>query len=87
MGYTATQAARLSNCTVAQLRHWSRSGLVTPEANGGGYGFRDLVALRIVRSMLDAGLPSARVRVALDYTVPSGIYSDVLTYTVTPNYN
>jgi DNA-binding transcriptional MerR regulator len=72
VGYTATQAARLSNCTVAQLRHWSRSGLVTPEANGGGYGFRDLVALRIVRSMLDAGLPSARVRVALDAVRDAG---------------
>lgn len=71
MGYTANQAARLSNCTVAQLRHWSRSGLVTPQATG-GYGFRDLVALRIVRSMLDAGLPSARVRVALDAVRDAG---------------
>jgi DNA-binding transcriptional MerR regulator len=62
--FTPAQAARLSDCTVAQLRHWSRSGLVTPDA-ADGYSFRDLVALRVVRSMLDAGLPSARVRVAL----------------------
>jgi hypothetical protein len=26
-------------------------------------------------------------RVAIDYSVPSGVYSDTLTYTVTPNYN
>jgi len=65
VGFPPAQAARLSDCTVAQLRHWARSGLVTPGAADGAYGFRDLVALRIVRSMLDAGLPSARVRVAL----------------------
>ncbi len=65
MGFTAAQAARLSGCTVSQLRHWARSGLVAPGAPDATYGFRDLVALRVVRSMLDAGLPSARVRVAL----------------------
>ncbi|HEY5173614.1 MAG TPA: helix-turn-helix domain-containing protein [Acidimicrobiia bacterium] len=65
MGFTAAQAARISNCTVAQLRHWSRSGLVEPGDADGAYGFRDLVALRVVRSLLDAGLPSIRVRGAL----------------------
>ena len=64
VGFTAAQAARLSGCTVSQLRHWSRSGLVDT-GDDGSYGFRDLVALRIVRSMLDAGLPSIRVRAAL----------------------
>ena len=64
MGFTAAQAARLSGCTVSQLRHWSRSGLVDT-GDDGSYDFRDLVALRIVRSMLDAGLPSIRVRAAL----------------------
>jgi DNA-binding transcriptional MerR regulator len=62
--FTPAQAARLSGCTVAQLRHWSRSGLV-PVGSASDYSFRDLVALRVVRSLLDAGLPSVRVRVAL----------------------
>jgi DNA-binding transcriptional MerR regulator len=65
VGFTRAQAARLSGCSVSQLRHWSNSRLVEPAASDGGYGFRDLVALRVVRSMLDAGLPSGRVRVAL----------------------
>ena len=26
-------------------------------------------------------------RVAIDYSVASGVYSDTVTYTVTPNYN
>jgi len=64
VGFTAAQAARLSGCTASQLRHWSRSGLVDT-GDDGSYDFRDLVALRIVRSMLDAGLPSIRVRAAL----------------------
>lgn len=65
MGFSAAQAARLSDCTPTQLRYWSRSQLVTPGDADGGYSFRDLVVLRVVRSMLDAGLPSARVRTAL----------------------
>ena len=72
MGYTAAQAARLGGCTVSQLRYWSRSGLVTPTAEGGGYGFRDLVSLRVVRSLLDAGLSSTRVHVALRRVRESG---------------
>jgi len=65
VGFSAAQAARVSDCTLAQLRYWSRTGLVEPGDAGGGYGFRDLVALRVVRSLLDAGLPSIRVRGAL----------------------
>ena len=65
MSYTVAQAARLAGCTASQLRHWSRSGLVIASLDGGRYGFRDLVSLRVVRSLLDAGLPSARVRAAV----------------------
>jgi hypothetical protein len=39
--------------------------LVVPSEDDGGYGFRDLVSLRVVRALLDAGLPSSRVRLAL----------------------
>jgi DNA-binding transcriptional MerR regulator len=63
--YSTAQAARLAGCTVSQLRHWSRSELVVP-SEAGGYSFRDLVALRVVRSLLDGGLSSARVRHAVD---------------------
>jgi DNA-binding transcriptional MerR regulator len=72
VGYTAAQAARLAGCTVSQLRYWSRSGLVTPTAEGSGYSFRDLVALRVVRSLLDAGLTSTRVHNALRWVRESG---------------
>jgi DNA-binding transcriptional MerR regulator len=70
--YTVAQAARLAGCTPAQLRHWARRGLVTASDPDGGYAFRDLVALRLVRSLLDAGLPSTRVSAALGALVAAG---------------
>ncbi len=65
MTFTGAQAARLSGCTPSQLRHWARRGLVEPSAERSRYTFRDLVALRIVRSLLDAGLASPRLGPAL----------------------
>jgi len=64
--YSALQAARLAGCTHAQLDYWERCGLIVPRAGAPGpYSFRDLVALRMVRSLLDAGLPLARIRRAV----------------------
>lgn len=65
MGFNAAQAARLSGCTRAQLRHWSSTGLVAPSDARGQYDFRDLVSLRVVRSLLAAGVSTARVRLAV----------------------
>ncbi len=65
MHFTHAQAARLAGCRVQQLTAWERTELVAPSGAGGGYTFRDLVVLRVVRSLLDAGTPRARVRSAL----------------------
>lgn len=70
MAYSALQAARLSGCTPAQLTYWERTGLVAP--SDGEYGFRDLVALRVVASLLDAGLTLGRVRQAVRHLVATG---------------
>jgi DNA-binding transcriptional MerR regulator len=64
-GFPAAQAARLGGVTRSQLGHWRRSGVVVPSLADGTYTFRDLVALRVVVSLLDAGLPMVRVRAAL----------------------
>ncbi len=74
-GFTAEQACRLTNCTHHQLRYWDRVNLVRPSLQGTGgrpgvrrlYSFRDLVALRVVRSLLDNGMSLQRVRRAWDY--------------------
>jgi DNA-binding transcriptional MerR regulator len=73
--FTAEQACRLSNCSHHQLRYWDRVGLVGPSIQGTGgrpgvrrlYSFRDLIALRVVRSLLDNGMSLQRVRRAWDY--------------------
>ena len=73
--FTAQQACRLTSCTPHQLRYWDRVKLLQPsiQATGGRagrrrlYSFRDLVALRVVRSLLDNGMSVQRVRRAWDY--------------------
>jgi DNA-binding transcriptional MerR regulator len=72
VGFTVAQAARLTGNTAAQLRSWKRLGLVVPGADPERYSFRDLVALRVVASLLDAGLSLSRIRRALRYLVESG---------------
>ena len=74
LGYTAYQASRFSGCTTAQLDVWRRTGLVVPSDlttdPAAPYSFRDLVAVRMVASLLDAGLPMARVKRAVTELVP-----------------
>jgi DNA-binding transcriptional MerR regulator len=69
-GFTAHQASRLTGCTSRQLRYWDQIGLVRPSIQQTGgrpgvprmYSFRDLVALRVVKSLLDGGMSLQRVR-------------------------
>jgi DNA-binding transcriptional MerR regulator len=76
MGFTALQAARLTGCTPAQLDYWAQHGVVLPgepdPAAAPTYSFRDLVALRMVRALLDAGVPLVRTRRAVAELVASG---------------
>ncbi|HVM12461.1 MAG TPA: MerR family transcriptional regulator [Actinomycetota bacterium] len=74
-GFTTHQASRLSGCTPRQLRYWDQIGLVRPSLRQTGgrpgvprmYSFRDLVELRVVRSLLDGGMSLQRVRRAYEY--------------------
>jgi DNA-binding transcriptional MerR regulator len=69
-GFTAHQAAKFTGCTSRQLRYWDQIGLVQPSVQSTGgrpgiprlYSFRDLVALRVVKSLLDGGMSLQRVR-------------------------
>jgi len=74
-GFTAQQATALTDCTAHQLRYWDKVALVEPSLQSTGgrpgrrrlYSFRDLVALRVVKSLLDNGMSVQRVRRAWDY--------------------
>jgi len=74
-GFTTHQACKFTGCTSRQLRYWDQIGLVSPSVQGTGgrpgvprlYSFRDLVALRVVRSLLDGGMSLQRVRRSWDF--------------------
>lgn len=79
-GFTAQQACSLTGCTPHQVRYWDRVSLLKPSIqNSGGrpgvrrlYSFRDLVALRVIKSLLDNGMSVQRVRRAWDYLRRNG---------------
>ena len=78
--FTAQQACQLTGCTPHQLRYWDRVDLLRPSIQSTGgrpgrrrlYSFRDLVALRVVKSLLDNGMSVQRVRRAWDYLRRTG---------------
>lgn len=73
-GYSGTTAAKVVGITYRQLDYWARTSLVRPslaDASGSGsrrlYGYRDLLELRLVKSLLDAGIKLEAVRSVFDY--------------------
>ncbi len=74
--YSARHAAQLIGLAESAVRSCIRDGLVgTPGAVPAQLSFRDLSALRTVKSLVDAGLPLPRVRKELtkiQQTLPAG---------------
>ena len=73
-GYSGTKAAKIVGISYRQLDYWARTGLVRPslaDAKGSGsrreYSYRDLLELRVIKSLLDAGIKLESVRVAFEY--------------------
>ncbi len=73
--FRGPQACRLVKITYRQLDYWARTGLVVPsveDANGSGsqrlYSYSDLLALKFVKRLLDAGLSLPSIRRALSQT-------------------
>ncbi len=73
-GFRAPQVKEIVGISYRQLDYWDRTGLVNPSirsAEGSGtqrlYGFRDLLQLKIIKQLLDAGVSLQKVRRAIDY--------------------
>lgn len=73
-GFRGPQACRIVGISYRQLDYWARTGLVRPgvrEAKGSGtqrmYSFRDLVHLRVIRNLLDAGVSLPKIRTAIRF--------------------
>lgn len=74
MGYRGPQTCKIVGITYRQLDYWTRTGLVVPSlqaAQGSGtqrlYSFNDLLQLRVIKSLTEAGASLQKVRHAIDY--------------------
>ncbi len=84
--FTSKQACYLSGCTSHQLRYWDKVGLASPtiqSSNGKPgvpklYSFRDIVSLRVIKTLLDNGMSIQRVRRAWKYLTRNGNLEDQL---------
>lgn len=72
-GYRAPQVCNLVGITYRQLDYWARTGLILPSvqsAQGSGsqrlYSFGDIVQLKVVKRLLDAGMSLKKIRTAMD---------------------
>lgn len=72
-GYSAPQVCKLVGVSYRQLDHWDHTDLLKPEiarASGSGsrrrYSYRDLVQLKIIKGLLDAGVTLKTARKAID---------------------
>jgi DNA-binding transcriptional MerR regulator len=73
-GYRGPNVCKIVGISYRQLDYWARTGLATPSvqpAMGSGsqrlYSFEDLVELKLIKKLLDAGVSLQRVREAIDY--------------------
>ncbi len=72
-GYRAPQVCKLVGITYRQLDYWARTSLLTPSiqaAQGSGsqrlYSFTDVVQLKVIKSLLDAGMSLKKIRQAME---------------------
>jgi DNA-binding transcriptional MerR regulator len=73
-GYRVPEVIKAVGISYRQLDYWARTGLVTPsirEAGGSGtqrlYSFQDMLVLRIIKKLLDAGVGLQQIRKAVEY--------------------
>ncbi len=73
-GYSARRSAEIVGITYRQLDYWARTDLVRPslgDADGSGsrrsYSYLDLLELKAVKTLLDAGIRLEKVRKIFGY--------------------
>lgn len=73
-GYRGPHACKIVGISYRQLDYWTRTGLVEPSiqpAQGSGtqrlYSFNDLLQLKLIKSLTDAGASLQKVRQAIEY--------------------
>ena len=80
LGFRGPVACKAAGITYRQLDYWARTDLVTPEirgAEGSGtqrlYSFRDILLLKVIKRLIDAGISLQQIRVAIDHLRERGV--------------
>lgn len=80
VGFRGPVACGAADITYRQLDYWARTGLVTPEvrgATGSGtqrlYSFRDILILKVIKRLIDAGISLQQIRIAIDHLRARGV--------------
>ena len=89
-GYRGPTACNAAGITYRQLDYWARTGLVEPSvrgASGSGsqrlYSFRDILLLKVIKRLLDAGISLQQIRTAVQHPRKRGT-DDLTTVFVAP---
>jgi DNA-binding transcriptional MerR regulator len=74
VGYRGPTACSAAGITYRQLDYWARTGLVEPTVRAAGgsgtqrlYSFRDILLLKVIKRLLDAGVSLQQIRTAVDH--------------------
>ena len=73
-GFRGPQVCKIVGITYRQLDYWTRTNLIRPsiaDAKGSGsqrlYSYRDLLELKVIKNLIDAGVSLQSARKAIDY--------------------
>ena len=73
-GFRGPQVCKIVGITYRQLDYWARTNLIRPsiaDAKGSGtqrrYSYRDLVELKVIKNLLDAGVSLQLARKGIEY--------------------
>ena len=74
LGFSGTQTAKVVGISYRQLDYWARTDLLRPslsDASGSGsrrrYSYNDLLELKAIKKLLDAGIKLEQVRKVFEY--------------------
>lgn len=80
VGFRGPTACQVVGITYRQLDYWARTGLVVPSIRGAAgsgsqrlYSFKDVLVLKIVKRLLDAGVSLQNIRIAVEHLRRRGI--------------
>ncbi|MFW6599723.1 MerR family transcriptional regulator [Propionibacteriaceae bacterium Y2011] len=80
VGFRGPVACSAAGITYRQLDYWARTDLVKPEiraAAGSGsqrlYSFRDILMLKVIKRLIDAGISLQQIRIAIDHLRQRGV--------------